>query len=387
MKLAYPEIRAWIEDVPAVKIVHFITGLQLGGAEMVLLQLVEGMDQSRFSNHVVSLDSDGPLKERLEGAGATVTCLGGNLRSPATLMKVRRITRSERPHLVQTWMYHGDLFGGLGAKIGGSAPIVWGIHAGPLPPPGEKRLMKLGIRGLGFLSRWVPTRVVCCSRSSLEVHARNGYDRKRMLVIPNGFPLRSMVAVDSISVRESVGVAADAKVVGRFGRWHVQKDLRTMLRAFKELSGDPHLFLVGSGMDSGNSDLWAMIQGLGLTGRVQLFGEVGDPAPYYMACDVVVSSSGFGEAMPLVLGEAMSLGVPVVTTDVGDSGELVGSDSRVVPPANPVALASAIQRVLDLPSSERRSMGAGDQRRVQERFSIRKMVEAYERLYEGLLGS
>ncbi len=187
-----------------------------------------------------------------------------------------------------------------------------------------------------------------------------------------------------MKLRRQLGVATEAKVIGRVGRLHPQKDIPNLLDAFSRLAGEPHLILAGRGMTSENIELRRVIVGLPVPDRVHLIGEIAEPVPLYRACDVVVSSSAFGEAMPLVLGEAMSVGVPVVTTDVGDSRDLVGDDARVVPPGSPAALARAIQKVLDLSDEARLRLGEGDRRRILNRYSTAAMVDSYQRIYEDL---
>lgn len=365
-----------------IKVLHVITGLDIGGAEMVLLRLVEEMDRSRFTNSVISLRAGGQLRDRLKAAGAEVLCLRSGTRSPVAPFQVFQEARRSRPDVMQTWMYHGDVHGGLGGWFARAFPIVWGIHAGPLPPKGQKPMMKLGVRILGRLSHRIPTRIVCCSRTSLAVHAALGYAREKMVVIPNGFDSAASHTEAASKLRNQLGLPPNARLIGRIGRFHPQKDIPNLIHAFSRLQGRPHLLLAGSGMSMDNIELRTLMEDLVVIDRVHLVGEVAEPSPLYCACDVVVSSSAFGEAMPLVLGEAMSLGVPVVTTDVGDSKDLVADHERVVPPSNPSALSAAIQRMLDLPEEERLSLGERDRRRISTRFSRAAMVDSYERLYE-----
>lgn len=368
-----------------IKVLHVINGLELGGAEMVLLRLVERMDRSRFANEVISLTAGGQLEDRLVEAGADVLSLKGGPSSPRVFFRVMQAARDRRPQVMQTWMYHADLVGGLAGRLARNFPIVWGIHAGPLPPKGQRRMMKIGTRLLAALSHSIPSLIVCCSQTSLDVHGSLGYARNKMVVIPNGFESRALEAERSSGLREQLGIPSDAAVIGRIARFHPQKDIANVLEAFLRLPRTPHLILAGTGMDWGNFELRDLIARNGSSDRVHLLGEVPEPVPLYRACDLVVSSSAYGEAMPLVLGEAMALGVPVVTTDVGDSKYLVGDHARVVPPGDPVALSTAVQRVLDLPRDERMRLGERDCHRISSLYSRAAMVDSYQELYQGLV--
>ena len=104
------------------------------------------------------------------------------------------------------------------------------------------------------------------------------------------------------------------------------------------------------------------------------------------ALDVCVSAAGYGEAFPLVLGEAMSSGVPCVTTDIGDSSCLVGDTGRVVPPGDRSAMAHAISDLLSDGAEKRAGRGALARNRIQNNFEMGVIVKRYESFYEELRG-
>ncbi|HMD87894.1 MAG TPA: glycosyltransferase, partial [Anaerolineaceae bacterium] len=99
------------------------------------------------------------------------------------------------------------------------------------------------------------------------------------------------------------------------------------------------------------------------------------------ALDLAVSSSAYGEAFPLVVGEAMACGVPCVVTNVGDSPDIIGDSGKVVPPRNSQALASEIINLLSLSAAQRSQLGQIARSRIEDQFDIRIIVSRYERLY------
>ena len=104
------------------------------------------------------------------------------------------------------------------------------------------------------------------------------------------------------------------------------------------------------------------------------------------ALDVASTAASYGEGFPNVIGEAMACGVPCVVTDVGDSAIIVGETGVVVPPKDPQALAGGwSQLLLDMSREERLQLGLAACQRIKERFSLGKIVEQYERLYESLV--
>ncbi len=166
------------------------------------------------------------------------------------------------------------------------------------------------------------------------------------------------------------------------------KDHANFLRAAKILLADypqTKFVMVGTEVDPQNSDLTDLIQELGIGDRVSLLGQRGDIPQITPALDILTSSSAYGEAFPLVIGEAMSCEVICVVTDIGDSGWIVGDTGKVVPPKNAAALAQGWAEVLDLDQSARANLGQSARNRIVENFSLISIVERYEQLYQSMV--
>jgi glycosyltransferase involved in cell wall biosynthesis len=120
----------------------------------------------------------------------------------------------------------------------------------------------------------------------------------------------------------------------------------------------------------------------GIGERLHRLGQQRDVAALMSAFDLLVLTSA-AEGMPTVIGEAMSAGVPCVTTDVGDARELVGDTGAVVPVGDAQAIAEAAVRLLQ--PGVRARLGGEARQRIQERYSLQSMVRSYEQLYESVL--
>lgn len=380
-------------DLPSLKILHVITGLFTGGAEMMLAKLLARLPAGQTRHTVVSLTGSGPLAARIAGLGVPVINLGMN-KGPGLItgfLRLRRMIARDKPDIVQAWMYHANLFAGLAAAtVPGAPPVIWGIRQSDLDPkiskPSTIRIAKLG----GRLSRRLSDKILCCSEIARVVHERIGYDPSRMVVIPNGFDLNEFKpnAATRESLRREIRVPLDAPLIGLVARFDAQKDHRGFLAAagqVRKALPNAHVLLCGTGADSANREIAGWIDDFDLGANCRLLGARGDIPAVTAALDVAVSSSAFGEGFPNVLGEAMAAGVPCVATDVGDSRMIVGDTGRVVPPKAPEALASAILDILRLPEDDRAALGAAARRRIADEFEIGTIAMRYLALYRATL--
>lgn len=373
-----------------IRLLHLITDLDVGGAEMMLYKLLCGLDRAAFAAEVLSLTDIGPLGTRIRELGVPVHALGlrRGLPDPRALARLVRRLSHDLPDVVQTWMYHADLLGGLAAKLAGGIPVVWNMRQSNLSPSVNRRRTLLVVRACARLSRWLPARVVCGSQAARQAHARLGYDATKMCIIPNGFDLTAFVpdAGARRSVRHELGLADDAVLIGLVARFDPQKDHRTFVEAAALLRRQQpavHFVLCGDGVTWQNEALAGWIAAAGLRERCHLLGRRDDVPGLTAALDVATSSS-IGEGFPNAVGEAMACGVPCVVTAVGDSAAVVGPTGVVVPPRDPPALAAGWRALLALGPAGRRCLGQAARRRIAERFSLPAVVAQYERLYREL---
>ena len=370
-----------------MKVTHVIAGLSMGGAQMMLYKLLSRLDRAAFQSEVISLADVGPLDKKIRALGVPVKVLGmcPGTPNPVALYRLARWWRNDPPQVVQTWMYHADLIGGLAAKFAGGIPVVWNIRHSHLDVEGNKRSTLWTIRTCARLSRRLPTRIVCCAELSRRIHAQLGYAREKMVVIPNGFDLEVFRPDPTArrSVRQELGIPEEALVIGLVGRFHPLKDHRNFVEAAARLHAsrpDVHFLLCGDDVTAENTELAEWINAAGLAGRCHLLGPREDVPRLNAALDIACSSS-YSEGFPNTIGEAMACGVPCAVTDVGDSALIVGDTGSVVPPKNPDALANAWRELIEIGPDGRGLLGAAARRRIDQCFSLRAIAARYEDLY------
>ena len=376
----------------SVLVTHIITDVSTGGAEIMLLKLLSNIDRQRFASRVISLTTTGPIGDRLTALGIPVQALGmrPGIPDPRVVFRLASWLRSSPPALVQTWMYHADLIGGIAARLAGRAPVIWGIRNSNLDVVHSRQRTRWTVMVCAFLSRWVPRRIVSCSETARRIHVGLGYAADKIIVIPNGFNL-DLFCPDvqaGVSVRQELGISAGVKLVGLVARFDPQKDHHSFVQAAGEIKArlpEAHFLLCGDGITWENPLLAGWIDAQGLRDHFHLLGRREDIPRLSAALDVACSSSAYGEAFSNVLGEAMASGVSCAVTDVGDSAYIVGDTGKVVAPNDPPALAGAVVELLELPTDRRRELGQAARRRMQQSFDIRAVVNQYEQLYTSLL--
>lgn len=368
-----------------MKIVHIITGLNTGGAEMALCRLLESLPSPEFTHTVIALGPEGTLSTRI-GQAAVLHHLGmhaGRLR-PRDLLRMRSILRRVRPDLIQGWMYHANFMATL-AGLGLGVPIVWGVRQTLYSLDHEKVSARWVIRVCAWLSR-KPARIAYNSEVSRAQHLEFGFCDARGVVIPNGFDTREFTRDSEarLRLRSELHIQDDALAIGLVARMHPMKDHANFLRAAARFVADytnAVFVLVGEGVSEGNRELFGLIKELQLQDKVRLCGCRTDIAAVNNALDITSLSSAWGEGCPNAIGEGMACGTPCVATDVGDVRELIGDTGVVVPACDPVALSVGWSKLAALGPAGRRKLGESARQRVVARYSLAATAKKYAELY------
>lgn len=369
------------------RVLHVISGLTVGGAEMALYRLVTGSRDSTYKHAVVALTPDGALGQRLRDAGIELTAFDFKSSPISHFFDLLSLMRRSRPDIVQTWLYHADMFGGLAARLAGNRNVIWGIRTTELTA-GDSRITVVVRKVCAWLSRWVPHTIVCVADAARRMHARVGYDADRMIVVPNGFDLSRLVAAeDQVSLlRRQCGFTSDEIVVGNLGRFNASKDPRNFVRAAGLLAQQHErvrFLMVGRDVDAQNTELMHWIAQTGHVNRFVLLGEREDVPVCLAAMDIFCLSSRT-EGFPNAVGEAMAMGLPCVVTDVGDAAMLVANTGVVIPKEDSSALAQGVAGVLAMTPAARRELGQRARARIHAEFTVDRARERFEAIYQRL---
>ncbi|MFC2053448.1 glycosyltransferase [Chloroflexota bacterium] len=370
-----------------LKILHLITSLDIGGANMMLYKLLVGADRDQFEPAVIVIMDKGKLGAPIEALGIPVYPIGmprgrAGLRA---VLEINKLIDHIQPDLIQAWTYHSNIAASIARYFSTKVPVIWNIRHTPYDLREHKRLTALLIRYGSWFSKQ-PACIIYNSHVSLNRHRELGYLPTRERVIPNGFDIDKFKPSPQsrIYLRQLLGLPKHTLLIGMIARYHPMKDQANFIHAASKLHQyhpDVHFVLVGRGVSDDNTELTDLISRLDLTHQIHLIGERSDIAEITPGLDIGTLSSAWGDAFPNVIGEAMACEVPFVATDIGDSQRIIQDTGIVVHPEDPEALSYAWNELIGMGTQGRQSLGKKARQRVKSQFLLSTVVDQYESLY------
>ena len=370
------------------QVLHVITGLEVGGAEMALYRLILAFRDSQYTHTVIVLTPEGGMFRRFIDAGIKLIVLDFRRSPVSSMLRLYRLMRTMRPDIVQTWLYHADFLGGLAARIAGIRNVIWGVRTTDVDG-GCARATSYVRQACASLSRWIPHTIVCVAEAARRSHSLVGYDAGRMVVVANGFDLSVLISSQSqrSQLRAHCGFDDGDVVVGTLGRFNLDKDPENFVQAAGQLArrhAQLRFLMVGKNLKTDNDELMRWIDATGYADRFVLLGERSDVVACLAAMDIFCLASRT-EAFPNVVGEAMAMGLPCVATDVGDVGVLMADTGVLVPKADSAALAQGVAGVMALGPEDRAHMGQRGKDRIRATFSMSCVRNRFELIYENVI--
>ncbi len=371
-----------------MKIVHVITGLEMGGAEHMLLKI---LSQDTENEHcVISLTDGGSLKNSYEETKHTLHTLGlkrGKL-SFSALKKLATLIHIEDPDIIQGWMYHGNL-AALAGKICGfsRASLYWNIRHSLHDLKHEKKSTAWVIRLCGFLS-FLPKKIIYNSHMSQIQHQKHFYSARKSVILPNGFDIDkfSPNASSRMKWRKEWSCEEETKVYGMIARYHPMKDHETLLQGFAKALENKKikakLVLVGTNVDESNSTLSTLIEKLSLKDHVVLMGERRDINEILPAFDYAILSSAWGEGFSNFLGESMACGIPAIATNIGDNARIIDEYGIIISSQNSDQLSNAIITMSNIDQDDYHRLSSACRIHINDNFTIDKITHDYLSLYQ-----
>lgn len=366
-----------------IKVLQIVPMLGPGGAERVVVHIARGLNRQRYEVAVLSIwqrvGSD--LEQMLDNSDVQVSYLGKSWGFDGRIYRrLHQVLKNYAPDIIHTHL-HVLRYALPSILLVKRAACLHTVHN-----QAEREIEPRGrcIQRYALTHGVVPVAVSKDVGNTLEecygVHCRH--------IIQNGIPTADYAA-PRVSRREWRAAQGfrDADVLFTcVARLAAQKNQALLLEAFSRgPGGDPRAQLVLIGEGDLREQLTEQAKSLGLGGRVHFLGVRTDIADALNAMDVFVLSSDW-EGNPLSVMEAMSSGLPVISTAVGGVPDLLtsGKEGLLVQQKDAEGLAKAMTGLLSS-AETRRAMGFAAKDRARQNFDVSTMIQAYERLYEELL--
>ncbi len=368
------------------RVLHVIQTAGTGGTESVFSALSEHLQANGWSV-LCAVGQRGRLTERLHASGLPVVLIPGLGQGTApevrSLAALYRTILTSGAQLVHAWSFPAHFYASLAARLA-RRPCIVNIRNGHHDTAGWRRLL-LWRRLILPLA----TTVVVPSQGIARLLSGT-LGLQETICIPNGVDVNARSRARSRrAVRESLGMPAEAIVVGAVGTLRPVKGHRYLLQAAVQATAcaaSLRFLLIGRMHEPTTSALTTFCRRAKLGDRVAFLGARSDVADLLSAMDIFCLPS-LSEGMPNSVLEAMAAGLPVVATDVGGNPEVVvdGETGCLVPPRDPSALAAALVRLAGDPQL-RSQMGRAGLARASAHFSLHRMLTHYEDLYRSVLG-
>jgi glycosyltransferase involved in cell wall biosynthesis len=364
------------------RILHLITGLEVGGAETMLLKILP-QTKDVVDHHVCSIIGVGPIGDKLSSAGIPVHHLDltHSLALSVAAYRLKNIINEIKPDVLITYLPHADLLGRIVGKATGIKTIVGSVRV---------RLTKskyLPFFIFDGLTSPLVNHYHFNSRTIANLHRRLLFvSPKKITVIPNAIDVTKYdIQIDTTNKKKELGIPTDKVIIGCVARLRKQKGHPVLLSAFQQVvrkHPDTMLVLAGDGEEKRN--IVKTVRKLNLRNNVIMLGNRHDVPEILQVFDIFAVTTLY-EGMSNSIMEAMAAHRAIVTTDIPENRELITHNSTglLVPVRQASATADAlIDLIQDQP--KRKKLGDEAYKSVLNKFSLEAIVPRYKEFYLSL---
>ena len=368
-----------------ITILHIISSAGIAGGERYLLDLIRCSDKS--IKHIVALPYEGPFVQLLQNNGCLYSIIPMKSKfSLKALKDLLELIRNNKVNITHTHGYRANFYGRI-VSIFTGVKNVSTIHVSLFDYIDTPLLMQYLYIFLEKILSFKTSKFICISKAMANDIIRLGVGENKISLIHNGVDLDRFFPRPVLEEKKrELGVATGVPVIGTIGRMVTEKGQIYLIEALKYLKTewkDLKCLFVGDGPL--RSQLMQTARDFGIEEMCIFTGIREDIEDIYPILDIFVLPS-IREPFGLVLLEAMATEVPVIATASGGPLDIIrsGINGILVPPKDSSALANAVIIVLNNKELAR-TMGLAAREKVEQEFSVEKMVEETEKVYLSLL--
>lgn len=365
-----------------MRVVHVVNSLECEALEPFILKLVKALNENGTPSDIICLTDKGPMATEVVKHGIKVVVLKKQPRIDLGLIiRLARIIKKLEVDIVHTHDFSPLIYGTLAAKLAGKKCV-------------NSQHGRINQRTYRFIFIWNANHFIIPKSNDTRNYLLK-YNRiatKKLRVIYNGLDLKrftcDLLDKQRLEMRKELGIGAESFVQISVGRLSPEKDHMTLLKAFRRLRRkkmDSFLLIVGDGPLK--EKLKATAVDFEISDRVLFLGFREDIVPLLQIADVFILSS-YREGLSFSILEAMACGKPVVATKIGCTPEVVIDDETgyLVPCGFPERIEVAVQKLF-INKNKAVEMGGAARRKVEQQFSLVRMVGEYQQLYLDVIGT
>ena len=369
-----------------VRICHIISSMSHGGAQQVLARIIRS-DKTNTTHEIISLSNLGRYGQELAHEGYNIISLNLS-KMPPSIMSIYylyQVLKKREYNLVQTWMYHADLLGGMFCYLL-KKKIYWNIRNSDLNREWSPYLTIIIQKLCAFISKKVPYKIISCSEKASNIHQDLGYDSSKMKIIENGYNLLEFRGDKNLRInfRKKYEIKNDEFIFGMVARWDSQKDFKTLMNSIQiffenNRNAKCKIFLAGQNISHSNIELSKLINE-DISKKIELLGNLKDTQNFYNGIDCHILSSAGNEGFPNVVAEAMACELPCISTNVGDISKIIYDKNWIVPVKSPILLAKKMEDILKLKFNNINKFNdikTKNRQHILNNFTIEKMLKSY----------
>jgi glycosyltransferase involved in cell wall biosynthesis len=363
-------------------IAFFISNFEAGGAETQFWNLARGLDRTQYNVHIIQIESKGRTAVARElNQTSFITIKARFHLDPIAVFRICRYLSTQRIDILQSILFMDNQF----ARVSGfflGLPVVTSVRGDLKPILGNLKTQ------IEYAMQTLSSAVVTNSNWLKQELIKGGSKKNKVHVIYNGINTENLYAIQGReAIRQQLAIAEDCRLVGIVGRFHPMKDHDTFLNALQLLVSDDERVkgvLIGGGPDEAR--LKQQVQDMGLAPHVIFAGVIKDDiGSWYRALDLLFLTSKWGESFPNVILEAMSCGLPVVSTDVSAVNEIIDQSVNgfMAPIGDADALVDRARMLLN--NKDLRDSVVSKAEQTIKALDTETMVSKFSALYQTLL--
>ena len=367
-----------------IRILHVVFTLDPGGMENGVVNVARALPADRFEIHVCCLEHSGAFAARLPEPQNVHELHKPPGFSPRAVLGLNGVIRRVQPHVLHSHNLGPMIYGALASGLGRWRPLLQGEHT--LLAPWECEPRRLRQRAWGYR---------CCRKIHTVSHnvrqnlIEHGFPAARIVTLLNGVDSDRFQPGDRRAARRFIGgLPEDGVVLGMVGRFAPGKGHDNLIVAFGQFAArrpDAHLLLIGGG-GSEEANIRRLAAASPAAARIHFTRHQDEMLPYYQALDLLVFAS-LHEGLSNAVLEAMACGIPTLAHPAEGNLEVIthGENGWLGGLETAEKLRGEIESALARPDELAR-WGQSARARAVRDFSMRRMVENYQKVYEELAG-